>query len=98
MQATPASCHHTTSIARSVRSTCAQVGKATVFDFGEWKSEVAFRHNPDGSVSFITTDPGVNGYEFVVGSGSIRTLVLRDAQHEYVFDGPQGSDHAPIER
>jgi CubicO group peptidase (beta-lactamase class C family) len=59
---------------------------ATVFDFGEWKSEVASRHNPDGSVSFITIAPGVNGFEFVVGAGARRTLVLRDAQHEYVFD------------
>ena len=62
------------------------VGAATVFDFGEWKSEVASRHNPDGSVSFITTSPGVGGFEFVVGSGGKRTLVLRDAQHEYAFD------------
>ena len=62
------------------------VGAAAVFDFGEWKSEVASRHNPDGSVSFITTSPGVGGFEFVVGSGAKRTLVLRDAQHEYVFD------------
>jgi hypothetical protein len=61
-------------------------GTATVFDFGEWKSEVASRHNPDGSVSFITTAPGINGFEFVVGSGVKRTVVLRDAQHEYVFD------------
>jgi CubicO group peptidase (beta-lactamase class C family) len=62
------------------------LGAATVFDFGEWKSEVASRHNPDGSVSFLTTSPGVGGFEFVVGSGAKRTLVLRDAQHEYVFD------------
>ncbi|MDA0707237.1 MAG: serine hydrolase [Proteobacteria bacterium] len=61
-------------------------GAETVFDFGEWKSEVASRNNPDGTVSFITIDPGVNGFEFVVGSDTERTLVLRDAQHEYVFD------------
>jgi CubicO group peptidase (beta-lactamase class C family) len=60
-------------------------GDATVFDFGEWRSEVATRTNPDGSVSFVTTSPGVNGFEFVVGSGAPRTLILRDAQHEYVF-------------
>ena len=28
------------------------------FDFGEWKSEVASRRNPDGTVSFLTTAPG----------------------------------------
>jgi CubicO group peptidase (beta-lactamase class C family) len=61
-------------------------GAETVFDFGEWKSEVASRNNPDGTVSFITIDPGINGLEFVVGSDTERTLVLRDAQHEYVFD------------
>ena len=61
-------------------------GAATVFDFGEWKSEVASRNNPDGTVSFTTIAPGINGLEFVVGSKTKRTLVLRDAQHEYVFD------------
>ena len=38
--------------------TVSQTGAATVFDFGEWRSEVATRHNPDGSVSFITIAPG----------------------------------------
>lgn len=60
-------------------------GSATVFDFGEWKSEVASRKNPDGTISFITTVPGAMGFEFVVGSGAKRTLTIRDAQHEYVF-------------
>lgn len=58
---------------------------ATVFDFGEWQSEVGSRRNPDGTLSFITTVPGMNGFEFVVGSGANRTLIVRDAQHEYVF-------------
>jgi CubicO group peptidase (beta-lactamase class C family) len=61
-------------------------GNATVFDFGEWKSEVASRRNPDGTISFITTGPGVQGFPFVVGSGAKKTLTLRDAQHEYVFE------------
>ena len=59
---------------------------ATVFDFGEWKSEVASRKNPDGSMSFLTIRPGIIGVEFTVGGGPKRTLVLRDAQHEYVFE------------
>jgi CubicO group peptidase (beta-lactamase class C family) len=63
-----------------------RAGAATIFDFGEWKSEVASRKNPDGSVSFITTAPGINGMEFVVGSGAKRTLTIRDAQHEYVLN------------
>ena len=57
----------------------------TVFDFGEWRSEVASRKNPDGTVSFLTIVPGAIGFEFVVGTGAGRTLVVRDAQHEYVF-------------
>jgi hypothetical protein len=66
--------------------TVTRSGGKTVFDFGEWQSEVASRRNPDGSVSFITTRPGIGGIEFVVGAGEKRTLVIRDAQHEYVFD------------
>ena len=66
--------------------TVGKVGSATVFDFGEWKSEVASRKNPDGSISFLTTKPGIADLELVVGSASgKRTLVLRDPQHEYVF-------------
>jgi CubicO group peptidase (beta-lactamase class C family) len=61
-------------------------GAATVFDFGEWKSEMASRKNPDGTISFLTTAPGIAGFEFVVGSGPKKTLVIRDAQHEYVFE------------
>ncbi len=61
-------------------------GAATIFDFGEWKSEVASRKNPDGTISFITTVPGEMGFEFVVGSGAKRTLTMRDAQHEYVYE------------
>jgi CubicO group peptidase (beta-lactamase class C family) len=61
-------------------------GASTVFDFGEWKSEVATRKNPDGTFSFVTTDPGVSGFEFTAGSGTKKTLTIRDAQHEYVFE------------
>ena len=59
---------------------------ATVFDFGEWKSAVASKKNPDGTVSFVTTAPGISGFEFVVGAGPKPTLITRDAQHEYVFE------------
>jgi CubicO group peptidase (beta-lactamase class C family) len=58
----------------------------TYFDFGEWKSEVATKKNPDGTISFETTAPGMSGFEFVVGTGGKKTLTLRDAQHEYVFE------------
>jgi len=59
---------------------------ATVFDLGEWKSSVASRKNDDGTTSFITIDPGTDGFEFVVGERSgKRVLVIRDGQHEYTF-------------
>jgi len=61
-------------------------GGSTIFDFGEWKSEVGSRNNSDGTISFITIEPGVTGFEFVVGSGPKRRLIIRDAQHEYVFE------------
>ena len=61
-------------------------GGATIFDFGEWRSPVASRKNPDGSVSFLTTATGIDGLEFVVRkTPPARTLVFRDAQHEYTF-------------
>jgi CubicO group peptidase (beta-lactamase class C family) len=59
----------------------------TVFDFGEFKSEVATLKNPDGTVTFTTTEPGMEDIEFVVGeAGGKPTLTTRDGQHEYVFD------------
>ena len=59
---------------------------ATLFDFGEWKSSVASRKNDDGTVSMLTIDPGLDGFEFVIGDkDGKRVLVIRDAQHEYVF-------------
>jgi CubicO group peptidase (beta-lactamase class C family) len=61
-------------------------GPATIFDFGEWSSTVASRKNDDGTISFITIDPTINGLEFVVGErDGRRALVIRDGQHEYVF-------------
>jgi hypothetical protein len=67
-------------------------GPAVVFDFGEWKSEVASRHNPDGSVSFRAVDAGIWGFalEFILDDGAKGTLKLRDAQqlifsNDYTF-------------
>jgi CubicO group peptidase (beta-lactamase class C family) len=57
-----------------------------IFDFGDLRSKVASRINDDGTISFITIDPTINGFEFVVGQqAATRTLTIRDAQHEYVF-------------
>jgi CubicO group peptidase (beta-lactamase class C family) len=57
---------------------------ATIFDFGTWHSAVASRRNDDGTTSFVTIDPTVDGFTFVVGErDGKRALVIRDNQHEY---------------
>ena len=61
-------------------------GRELLFDAGEWRSKVASRKNDDGTVSFITTEPTLQGFEFVVGErNGKRALIVRDAQHEHVF-------------
>ncbi len=61
-------------------------GSQLYFDFGPWKSVIASRVNDDKSISFITGDPGIAGFEFVVGTkNGHRTLTTRDGQHEYVY-------------
>jgi hypothetical protein len=61
-------------------------GATRVFDFGEWKTAVASRKNDDGTTSMVTIDPGVSGFPFVIADREgKRVLILRDAQHEYVF-------------
>jgi CubicO group peptidase (beta-lactamase class C family) len=61
-------------------------GADTVFQFSGWKSTVASRKNDDGTMSFITIDPTVRGFEFVEAErNNQRALIIRDAQHEYVF-------------
>jgi hypothetical protein len=61
-------------------------GNATVFDVGEWKSAVASRTNDDGTISFLTVDPTLAGFEFVIADkDGKRQLITRDAQHEYVW-------------
>ncbi|HSV22011.1 MAG TPA: serine hydrolase domain-containing protein, partial [Xanthobacteraceae bacterium] len=59
---------------------------ATIFDFGKWRSSVASRKNDDGTMSFISIDPTVDGFNFVVSErDGKRALIIRDAQHEYAF-------------
>lgn len=65
--------------------TVARNGAVTTFDVGEWKSEVATRRENDGTVTFVTISPGIDGLEFIPGGGEKKTLTVRDAQHEYVF-------------
>ena len=51
-----------------------------------WSSELALRKNEDGTHSYITIDPGLEGIEFVRDDNAATpTLILRDAQHEYRF-------------
>jgi CubicO group peptidase (beta-lactamase class C family) len=61
-------------------------GDATVFDLGEWRSEVASRREADGTLAFVTLSPGVGGFGFVRSENDPGRLVLRDAQHEYHFE------------
>ena len=59
---------------------------ATIFDFGTWRSAVASRKNDDGTVSFISIDPTITGFNFVVGDkDGKRALLVRDSQHDYAF-------------
>ena len=61
-------------------------GTSTVFDLGEWRSSVASRKNDDGTISFITIDPGDSGFEFVESKrNDKRALIVREGQHEYLF-------------
>lgn len=63
-----------------------KTGQDVIFDFGEWKSPVASRQNPDGTRSFITTVTGFSGVQFLASAADgRRVLLFRDAQHEYVF-------------
>lgn len=62
--------------------------KGLIFDFGMWNSHVASRKNPDGTLSFITIDPGVDGFEFVLANkNGKRQLITRDGQHVYTYVG-----------
>jgi hypothetical protein len=62
-------------------------GKDVWFHFGQLQSQVASRTNDDGSLSFMTITPTLQGLEFVAGQGGrSHTLITRDAQHEYVFE------------
>ena len=61
-------------------------GKAW-FDVGAFSSEVATMPQPDGSLAFMTIDPVAIGFLFVrADQDGARKLVVRDGQHEYVFD------------
>lgn len=61
-------------------------GKAW-FDVGTFSSEVATMPQPDGSMAFVTIDPVALGFLLTrADKDDLRKLVVRDGQHEYVFD------------
>jgi hypothetical protein len=61
-------------------------GKAW-FDVGAFKTEVATMPQTDGSLAFLTIDPQAVGLLFTrADKDGVRKLVVRDGQHEYVFD------------
>ncbi|WP_228124972.1 serine hydrolase domain-containing protein [Candidatus Methylospira mobilis] len=58
-----------------------------VFDVGVWHASIASRKNEDGSISFVMIEPSLPKLEFVADEhNGKRSLTLRDAQHEYVFN------------
>lgn len=61
--------------------------KGLHFQFTDWGSMMASRKNEDGTLSFVSIDPTVSGFPFVVGErNGKRILIAREGQHEYVFE------------
>ena len=57
-----------------------------LFDFGAFSSPMVSRRNPDGTTSFVMTDPVNAGWSLTVKPGAKHdALILRDAQHEYIY-------------
>ena len=45
-----------------------------------------FDKNDDGTISFVTIDPGAGGFQFVESKREDkRALIVREGQHEYIF-------------
>ena len=62
-------------------------GEGAIFDTGSFSSAVATQPQPDGSLAFVTVDPVAMGFGFVrADKDGQRRLIVRDGQHEYVFD------------
>lgn len=63
-----------------------KLGEQTIFVLDGGESRMATRKNDDGTISFINADPPLSDFEFVKGEkDGRRVLIVRDAQHEYVF-------------
>jgi CubicO group peptidase (beta-lactamase class C family) len=52
-----------------------------------WHSEASLRRNDDKTLSLVTTSPGFQDLDLVIGTDNAgkRTLTTRDGQHVYVF-------------
>jgi CubicO group peptidase (beta-lactamase class C family) len=62
-------------------------GDRAVFDAGAFRSAVASMPQPDGSLALVAVDPAMMGFPFVrANQDGTRRLIVRDGQHEYVFD------------
>jgi CubicO group peptidase (beta-lactamase class C family) len=62
-------------------------GDRAVFDAGAFRSAVASMPQPDGSLALVAVDPAMMGFPFVrADQDGTRRLIVRDGQHEYVFD------------
>ena len=61
-------------------------GRARI-DVGAFSSEIVTQPQPDGSLAFVTIDPVAAGFQMVrADKDGKRALVVRDGQHEDVFD------------
>jgi len=49
---------------------------------------MATKVNPDGTMSFVSIDPGVRGFEFNAprAEAAYTRLMLRDPQHSYEYE------------
>jgi hypothetical protein len=60
-------------------------GKVT-FRFPLWSTEMATRINPDGTVAFVTIDPGVAGLEFTASTSDGKpALRIHEQRIEYLY-------------
>jgi CubicO group peptidase (beta-lactamase class C family) len=67
--------------------TIAQTPKGGVFDAGDWKSPIAQKKDPDGTVKVALIGPENTGFELVVGGDDAHpTLTVEDDQIKYVFE------------
>ena len=57
------------------------------FDFGTLASAMATKRETDGTLSFVTASPNIAGLPVVPGKATdgVRTLTIRDSQHEYIY-------------